>query len=155
MTLSLGSHHLSAPGGVLPAPPYPYPGNHRPCRLQADTAPQPHDCLSGSGSGAQVLSSRPARLGSAHPPVSAPESTQSSSSLPAFGFMARVPSALPRPRDPPKASYPASATTRSRAPAACRALPALRSVLRGRALAVARPGSERVHGMRACARARA
>lgn len=122
MTLNLGSHHLRAPGRVLPAPPHPVPGNHRPCRRHTDTAPQPQDCLGGSGSGAQVLSSRPSRLGSAHPPVSAPESTQSSSSPPAFGFMARVPSTLPQPRDPPRASDPASATTRPRAPAARRAL---------------------------------
>lgn len=48
----------------------------------------------------------PAQPRSAHPPVSAPESTQSSSSPPpAFGSMARVPAALP-PGAQPRAALP-------------------------------------------------
>lgn len=138
----------------LPTPSYPAPDNHRPCRWLADIAPQPQVCLSSSSSRAQVLSSRPARLGLAHPPVSAPESTQSSSSPPAFGFMARVPSALPRPRHPPRASSPASATTRPREVAARRALsrprpprPPLRA-----ARARPKPPSEDPSGCTGCAR---
>lgn len=105
-------------------------------------------------------SSAPAPPNPAHPPVSAPESTQSSSSPPAFGFMARVPAALPPPRVAPSASYPGPATTRPRVPAARRALSRPRPPHPPFCAARARPGAtqrgpERVHGWRACARAQA
>lgn len=162
MTLNLGSHHLAVPGmGFFPAPSHPDPDNHRPCRSLArryctptpglpqllglpsastELPPRPAGLRSPSGLGARVhavlfLTAR-LRVHGARA-LRAPSAPGPSESLvPGLGNDPAPRGSL-SPRPLAAAPSPPSARRSAGAPGATKR------------------GSERVHGMRACARARA